>query len=66
MYDLRSRIVHSGFTDVTEDDVRLVSMIAFYAILRLVPVSSKINDIGKLVQACSKSKFSGPVFSAEA
>jgi hypothetical protein len=65
IYTSRSRIVHSGFSDVTEDDIRLISTIAFQAILRLVPVSDKINDIGKLVQACSKSKFSGPPFSAE-
>jgi hypothetical protein len=65
IYDFRSKIVHSGLADVTEDDLGLVSMIAFHAILRLVSASSKINDIGKLVLACSKSKFSGPPFGAE-
>jgi hypothetical protein len=64
IYDFRSKIVHSGLADVTEDELGLVSMIAFQAILRLISVSSKINDIGKLVLACSKSKFSGPPFSA--
>jgi hypothetical protein len=65
IYDFRSKVVHSGLSDVTEDDLRLVSILAFQAILRLVSVCGKINDIGKLVQSCSKSKFSGPPFSVE-
>ncbi len=65
IYYVRSRIVHNGFTDLTEDDLGLVSIIAFQAILRLVSMSKKINDIGKLVQACSKSKFSGPPFTPD-
>ncbi len=65
IYYIRSRIVHNGFTDITEDDVGLVSIIAFQAILHLVSLSDKINDIGRLVQACSKSKFSGPPFNPE-
>lgn len=65
IYYVRSRIVHNGFTDITEDDLWLVSIIAFQAILRLVSISDKINDIGGLVQACSKSKFSGASFNPE-
>jgi hypothetical protein len=65
IYDFRSKIVHSGLADVTEEDLGLVSTIAFQAIARLISVSGNINDIGKLVQACSKSKFSGPPFSAD-
>ncbi len=65
IYDVRSKIVHSGFTDVIEDDLWLVSITAFRTIVRLISMSDKINDIGKLVHVCSKSKFSGPPFNPD-
>jgi len=60
IYTLRSRIVHNGFSDVTEEDVRIVSIIAFQVIARLLSMLDKLNDIGKLISASAKSKFGGP------
>jgi len=61
-YKLRSNIIHHGFDDVTEDDVWRVSAIGFQVIVRLIPMSVQLNDIGQLVKMCTKSKFGGPPF----
>lgn len=61
-YQLRSRIIHDGFDDVTEADVWRVSTIGFQVILRLIPMSAQLNDIGQLITMCAKSKFGGPPF----
>jgi hypothetical protein len=61
-YKLRSDIIHHGFDDVTEDDVWRVSAIGFQVIVRLIPMSVQLNDIGQLVKMCTKSKFGGPPF----
>lgn len=62
IYTVRSQIVHRGFTDVTEEDLWPLSAIAFHVIYLLLSMSAKINDVGKLVDACEKAKFSGPLF----
>lgn len=62
IYTMRSQIVHRGFTDVTEEDLWPLSAIALHVIFLLLSMSSKINDIGKLVGACQRTKFSGPLF----
>jgi hypothetical protein len=59
-YKLRSDIIHHGFDDVTEDDVWRVSSIGFQVIVRLIPISAQLNDIGQLITMCTKSKFGGP------
>jgi hypothetical protein len=64
-YKLRSRIIHHGFDDVTEDDVWHVSAIGFQVIVRLIPMSVQLKDIGQLVEMCTKAKFGGPAFGEE-
>jgi len=59
-YRIRSDIVHHGFDDVTEDDVWLISAIGFQVIVRLIPITVQVNDIGQLITMCTKSKFGGP------
>jgi hypothetical protein len=61
-YRLRSEILHHGFDYVTEDNAWLISRIGFQVIAKLIPVSTQINDIGKLITMCTKSKFGGPAF----
>jgi hypothetical protein len=52
----------SGFDDVTEDDVWRVSAIGFQVVVRLIPMSAQLNDIGHLITMCTRSKFGGPPF----
>ncbi len=57
LYQTRSDIVHRGFVDVTEGDFFLLSMIAYRVLVRLIVDSPRLNDIGKLVEACNRMKF---------
>ncbi len=59
LYQIRSDIVHRGLLDVTEGDFFLLSMIAYRVLVRLIADSSKLNDIGKLVEMFNTVKFGG-------
>ena len=59
LYQMRSDIVHRGLLDVTEGDFFLLSMIAYRVLVRLIADSSKLNDIGKLVEMFNIIKFGG-------
>jgi hypothetical protein len=62
LYHMRSQIVHRGFDNVTENDVCRISVIAFWVLNALLPLSDRIRDVGQLTEMCAISKFSGPVF----
>jgi hypothetical protein len=57
LYQMRSDVVHSGFADVTENDVSMLSMIGYRVLVRLISMSPDINDIGKLVEMFNRRKF---------
>jgi len=59
LYQMRSDIVHRGLLDVTEGDFFLLSMMAYRVLVRLIADSSKLNDIGKLVEMFNIIKFGG-------
>jgi len=61
LYQIRSDIVHRGFVDVTENDLFLLSMIGYRLLVRLIPESTRLNDMGKLVEMFSRLKFEPPM-----
>ena len=62
LYQIRSNVVHRGFNDITESNVKSVSRIAFDTIMTLLKHASTIANIDQLVERCNKTKFSGPAF----
>jgi len=57
LYQIRNDIVHRGFVDVTESDLALLSLFAYRVLVRLISDSSRVNDIGKLVEEFNVLKF---------
>jgi Apea-like HEPN len=64
IYQLRSDFLHQGKSEISEQEVSILSYIVFQTIIKLIPLRNKIHNIGELAKVLNLMKFSSPSFSS--
>jgi hypothetical protein len=57
LYDVRSRILHEGVTDVKEEDLQDVGLFALQCFFAVLSMLRKVDSFAALVARCNRLKF---------